>query len=86
MKGRDHFFQHFFKLGLGLVPELGIAGIFGAGGVAKAQADFNISEVQGFEDELHEIDGVAKFLFNLIGSAKEMGIVLGKAAHAGEAI
>ncbi len=54
--------------------------------MAKGNLSLVVLEIQGFEDVQNQVDYLLELLQQLIRRAKQVGIVLGKAAHAGKSV
>ena len=55
-------------------------------GVPGGELDFELLEAEGFEDGFGEVDAGDDFVFDLLGGAEDVGVVLGKAADAEQAV
>ena len=71
---------------LGLIPQFVGADILVGAGLTHAELDAIVLEADGGKDELHQVERVLEFLFNLIGRAEEVGVVLGEAADSQHAV
>ncbi len=60
--------------------------IAGLGGVVGGELDAVLGKAEGFEHGFGKVDAGVHFVFNLIGCAEDVGVVLGKTAHAQQAM
>jgi hypothetical protein len=66
---------------------LGGAGVvLGFGGVPGGELDFEFGEAEGLEDGIGKVDAGDDLVFDLRGGAEDVGVVLGKAADAQQAV
>ena len=86
LEGQFHVFQHMPQRRLGPLPVLFAADVLVAFGIAQRQLHAVIVEPQRPQHELHQFDGLAELVLDLIGSAKLMGVVLRQAADAQHAV
>ncbi len=71
----------------GDVPVFVGAGVgFAVSGVPGGELDLELGEAEGLEDGFGEVDAGDDLVFDLTGGAEDVGVVLGKAADAEEAV
>jgi hypothetical protein len=54
--------------------------------VPGGELDLEFVEAEGIQHFEREVEAADNFVFDLIGSAEDVGVVLGKAAHAQQAV
>ena len=76
-----------FEGGDGRFPILARADVVGGlGGIPGGELDFEVGEAEGGEDGLGELDAGYDLVFDLAGGAEDVGVVLGEAADAEQAV
>ena len=69
-----------------MLPLLSAADEFLVPGVPGGELDLELREAEGFEDGLGEVDAGFDLRFDLFGGAEDVGVILGEAADAKQAV